>query len=188
MLCSQTRPRVPSCSSHVSLPCALEEEPHNKHLQSRHANHHQALNHTEVEDSPLRTSNRAEIPVLSRTEILLVPCDCRELARELEDRFFQRGCLFRGCALLRWDRCALFVLDLIVQRSMSAIVQQEKGNKGQRRKRTAISKSTNFSANVLIWLLKQNLYSPVSPAVKTKSPCRSFCPSMMIFSLGPITS
>jgi hypothetical protein len=54
--------------------------------------------------------------------------------------------------------------------------------------RTAISKSTNFSANVLISLLKQNLYSPVSPAVKTKSPCRSFFPSIMILSPGPTTS
>lgn len=36
--------------------------------------------------------------------------------------------------------------------------------------RTAISKSTIFSAKVLISLLKQNLYSPTSLAVKTKSP------------------
>ena len=39
---------------------------------------------------------------------------------------------------------------------------------------TAISKSTIFSTNVLISLLKQNLYSPCSLAVNTKSPCRSF--------------
>lgn len=53
--------------------------------------------------------------------------------------------------------------------------------------RTAISKSTILSANVDISLLKQNLYSPTFCAVKTKSPCRSFCPSMIFLSLGPIT-
>lgn len=53
--------------------------------------------------------------------------------------------------------------------------------------RTAISKSTNFSANVLISLLKQNRYSPASCAVKTKSPCRSLDPSMITRSLGPMT-
>ena len=53
---------------------------------------------------------------------------------------------------------------------------------------TAISKSTNFSANVLISLLKQNLYSPASVAEKTKSPWRSFCPSKMSLSCGPTTS
>lgn len=54
-------------------------------------------------------------------------------------------------------------------------------------RRTAISKSTIFSANVLISLLKQNLYSPGSLAVKTKSPCRSFVPSRMTLSVGPTT-
>ncbi len=61
-------------------------------------------------------------------------------------------------------------------------------DRGHRRQvRTAISKSTIFSAKVLISLLKQNLYSPGSFAVKTKSPCRSFVPSMIVFSLGPTT-
>ena len=53
--------------------------------------------------------------------------------------------------------------------------------------RTAISKSTIFSANVLISLLKQKLYSPVVLAVKTESSCRSFEFSMMIFPSGPVT-
>ena len=52
---------------------------------------------------------------------------------------------------------------------------------------TAISKSTNFSANVLISLLKQNLYSPASFAVKTESSCRSWVFSMMVLPLGPVT-
>ena len=53
--------------------------------------------------------------------------------------------------------------------------------------RTAISKSTNFSAKVLISLLKQNLYSPASFAVKTESSCRSLLFSMMVLPLGPVT-
>lgn len=59
--------------------------------------------------------------------------------------------------------------------------------KKKRQERTAISKSTIFSANVLISLLKQNRYSPISFAVNTKSPCLSFDPSRMIFSFGPTT-
>jgi hypothetical protein len=51
----------------------LEEEPHNEDLEARHANHHQALNNTEVKDSPLRTPDGAKIPVLSGAEVFLVP-------------------------------------------------------------------------------------------------------------------
>lgn len=55
--------------------------------------------------------------------------------------------------------------------------------------RTAISKSTIFSANVDMSLEKQNLYSPWVFAVKTKSPCLSFSPSRItLFSgAGPVT-
>jgi len=53
---------------------------------------------------------------------------------------------------------------------------------------TAISKSTIFSAKVDMSLEKQNLYSPMSLAVKTKSPCRSLLPSRMIFWVGPYTT
>jgi hypothetical protein len=66
------------------------------------------------------------------------------------------------------------------------IIDRTRGRR--QKKRTAISKSTNFSAKVLIWLLKQKRYSPVSVAVNTKSPCRSFWPSIMILSAGPTTS
>lgn len=52
---------------------------------------------------------------------------------------------------------------------------------------TAISKSTIFSANVDISLLKQNVYSPVVRAVKTKSPCRSLVPSWTILPPGAVT-
>lgn len=57
----------------------------------------------------------------------------------------------------------------------------------KRLQRTAISKSTSFSANVLISLLKQNLYSPASFAVKTESSCRSLLFSIMVLPLGPVT-
>ena len=53
----------------------LEKEPNNKDLQTSHAHHHQALNHAEVEDPPLGASNRAEIPILARAEVLLVAGD-----------------------------------------------------------------------------------------------------------------
>ncbi len=46
--------------------------------------------------------------------------------------------------------------------------------------RTAISKSTILSVNVDTVLSKQNLYSPTSFAVNTKSPCRSFSPSSIM--------
>ena len=81
-----TRRAIDPCSayaaspSYISLPRALEKEPHNKHLQPSHTNHHQTLNNTEIEDSPLRTPNRAEITILSCTEVFLVSCDSRELA------------------------------------------------------------------------------------------------------------
>ena len=65
----------------------------------------------------------------------------------------------------------------------------DRGCLGPRKRviRTAISKSTNFSANVLISLLKQNLYSPASFAVKTESSCRSLLFSIMVLPLGPVT-
>jgi hypothetical protein len=52
------------------------------------------------------------------------------------------------------------------------------------RRHTLSSKSTIFSAKVLISLEKQNEYSPVSEAVKTKSPCRSRVPSNITLSDG----
>lgn len=57
--------------SHISLPRPLEEEPHNEDLQSRHRNHHQPLNDTKIEDPPLGTPDRAEIPVLSCPKVFL---------------------------------------------------------------------------------------------------------------------
>jgi hypothetical protein len=56
------------------------------------------------------------------------------------------------------------------------------------RQRTAISKSTIFSANVDISLLKQNWYSPMLWAVKTKSPWRSLEPSKTTLPPGAVTA
>ena len=77
-----------------------------------------------------------------------------------------------------------------MRRSIAVILAvTDSGCSGTRKRvlRTAISKSTNFSANVLISLLKQNLYSPASLAVKTESSCRSLLFSMMVLPLGPVT-
>ena len=98
---------------HIPLPRALEEEPYNEHLQSRHTHHHQTLHNTEVKDPPFSAPDSAEIPVLSRAEIFLHSRDGRELARQLENRFFERGGLFRGRALFGWNRGSFFVLDLL---------------------------------------------------------------------------
>lgn len=46
-----------------------------------------------------------------------------------------------------------------------------------------ISRSTILSVKVETVLSKQKRYSPTSLAVKTKSPCRSFCPSRIMRSL-----
>jgi len=70
---SNALPKDAVYPSHISLSRALEEEPHNKYLQSCHTNHHQAFNYTEIKDPPLRTPDRTEISILSSAEILLVP-------------------------------------------------------------------------------------------------------------------
>lgn len=99
----------------VSRVAYLEEEPDDEDLQTCHAHHHQALDDREVEYPPLRAPDGGEVPVLARPEVLLVARDGGELAGELEDRFFKRGRLFWGRALLGGDLgVALFVLDLFV--------------------------------------------------------------------------
>lgn len=60
-----------------TLARALEEEAHNKHLQSSHGDHHQALNHAEIEDTTLGTADSAEVAVLTSAEVLLVTRDGR---------------------------------------------------------------------------------------------------------------
>jgi len=167
--------------SHVPLPRPLEEEPHNKHLQSRHRNHHNTLQDTKIEDPLLCASHSREIPVLSCPKVLLIPIDRAQLAAQLQDALFKHRRLFRGGALFGGQLGAGFVLHLFIRR----LVGERESNEEEQ---TAISKSTTFSAKVLISLLKQNRYSPTSFAVKTKSPCRSFSPFMIVRSAGPTTS
>lgn len=64
----------------LTFPRALEKEPNNEHLQPRHCHHHQALDNTEIENPLLSTAHGAEIAVLARPEVLLVPTDCGQLA------------------------------------------------------------------------------------------------------------
>ena len=97
----------------VSTVCPyLEKESHDEHLQACHSHHHKRLDNTQVEDSSLCAPDRAEVAVLSCAEVLLVAGDGGELARQLEDRLLEGGGLLWRCALLRWQACALLVLDL----------------------------------------------------------------------------
>lgn len=91
---------------------SLEEEPHNKHLQSSHGNHHQSLNHAEVPDTALGAAHSAEVAVLARPEVLLVARDGGQLGGELEDGLLDGGGLFGVGTLARGEFCAGFVLKL----------------------------------------------------------------------------
>ena len=99
--------------SYIAFPRSLEEKPNDQDLQSRHPYHHPYFNQTEIEDSVFRTPDRAEVPILSCTEVFLHAADRAELATDFENRVFQRRGLFRGCAgLLREQGGARFVFDL----------------------------------------------------------------------------
>ena len=60
----------------LTFPGALEKEPDHQNLQTSHTNHHAHFDHTEVEDSLLRTPDCAEIAVLSCPEVFLHSADC----------------------------------------------------------------------------------------------------------------
>ncbi len=88
--------------SYITLPCALEEEPDNKDLESAHADHQQDLDHAEVDDPLLCAADGAEVAVFAGAEVFLVPGDGRHLTRDLEERLLEgrrllgRGALFGG--------------------------------------------------------------------------------------------
>lgn len=63
-----------------TFPAASEEHLHDEDLQTGHGNHEASLDDIEVEDSLLRAPHSAEVPVLTRTEVLLLPDQCRDLA------------------------------------------------------------------------------------------------------------
>lgn len=100
------------CGLHVSLPRALEEEPDHEDLQSTHADDQTALYQAEVDNPLLRASDGAEVTVLARPEILLIPGHSRQLSRNLDDRFFKGGGLLGRGALLGGEVHSGFVLDL----------------------------------------------------------------------------
>jgi hypothetical protein len=171
--------------SYITLSRALEEEPHDKDLQGTHADNKQDLNQAEVDDPLLGAANSAKVAVLASAEVFLVAGNGRKLARDFEQGLLEHRCLLRGGAWLRREGNSRLVLDLEHGQSVRGRDRIETA-KGVLL--TEISKSTNLSAKVLISLLKQNLYSPTSLAVKTKSPCRSFWPCMMNLLFGPVTS
>lgn len=97
----------------LTFPGALEEEPHHQNLQCSHTNHHADFDQAEIENPLLCTLHRAEIAVLSRSEILLHPADGRQLRGDLEYCILQGRVLGRICAaFLRDCRVLGFVLDL----------------------------------------------------------------------------
>lgn len=146
-------------SSNITLSPAGEEHPDHEHLQTCHAYHQSTLHKTEVEDALLGAPDSAEISVLSRAEILLLPRQCRDLARQLEYcLLYAAQLLGRGPGFLR-QACSRLVLNLrrVRCRPRCWCVYWL----------TAISKSTTLSENVDTELSKQNRYSPASFAVNT---------------------
>lgn len=137
---------------HVALAGALEEEADDKDLQAAHEDDQAALDDADVDDPALGAPDGGKVAVLARAEVLLAPGDGRQFARQLEEALLQGAGLFGGGALLGGDLGALLVLDLW----QDGLVKSQDGEKHEGAGRTAISKSTNFSANVLISLLKQN--------------------------------
>jgi hypothetical protein len=95
-----------------TLPSALEEEAHNKHLQRSHRDHHQRLNDTEVEDPALGAAHGTEVTVLTRAEVLLVTRDRRQLRGQFVDGFFEVGSLLGAGTLTRRKLGALLILNL----------------------------------------------------------------------------
>jgi hypothetical protein len=103
--------------SYVAFPRALEEEPDDQNLQSRHANHHSHFNQAEIEDSTFCAPDCAKIPVLSCAEIFLHAADSAELAADFEDGIFERRGLLRGSAgFLGEESGAGLVFDLLQRR------------------------------------------------------------------------
>lgn len=85
----------------LTFSCTLKEEPDNKYLEPSHTDHEPTFDNAEVEYPSLRALYGAEIAVLARPKVFLIPIDGREIARDLHDRLFESGGLFGGSALLR---------------------------------------------------------------------------------------
>lgn len=73
---------------------SLEEESYYEDLQPGHAHHHDHLDQAEMEDSLLCALDRAEVAVLTCTEIFLHPTDGAQLAAHFKNHVFQHCRLF----------------------------------------------------------------------------------------------
>lgn len=133
----------------------LEEESNDKYLQTAHADDEKRLNHAKVDDAVLGAHDGRKVAVLTRAEVLLVSRNGRQLARDLVDRLLEDIGLLGARALLRGELSASLVLNLRVncQSRVDAVLYSPSQAVVAL---TEISMSTNFSAKVLIWLLKQN--------------------------------
>lgn len=110
--------------SYVAFSCALEEEAHDKDLQSTHADYQPALNQAKVHDPLLCAADCAEVAVLSRAEVFLISGDGGELAGDLEDRLLEGRGLFWGATLLGGEVDTGLVLDLWAKASVSVCLWQ----------------------------------------------------------------
>lgn len=59
----------------LTLPRPLEEKSHNEYLQARHTNHQCAFNNRKIKYSTFCALHGAHVPILSCSEIFLVPVD-----------------------------------------------------------------------------------------------------------------
>jgi len=62
----------------LTFPGALEKEPYDEHLETGHGNHQCRLHQREIEDSPFRAPDSAEVPVFSCPKVFLLPVDCAQ--------------------------------------------------------------------------------------------------------------
>lgn len=105
-------PGARSVLSYIAFATTSEEHLDDKDLETCHGHHDRSLNQVHVEDPLLRAPDGAKIPVLTCTEVFLLPCQRRDLSRESQNRLFHAAELFRaGAAFLGKIRSRL-VLDL----------------------------------------------------------------------------
>lgn len=99
--------------SDVSLPPAREKHLDHEHLQPRHRNHQPTLQQRKIEDPLLRAPDRADVPVLPRAEVFLLPRDGGNLARKLENGLFDAAELVgRGTGFGGEGGALGFIFDL----------------------------------------------------------------------------
>lgn len=97
----------------LTFSATREEHAHDEDLQACHADHQSALKQAEVEYPLLRAAHRAEVPVLTRAKVLLLPRDRRYPALDERDRLFYAAKLLGSRAAFLGEVCAGFVFDLV---------------------------------------------------------------------------